>query len=550
MAKSDAWKEIAKKKRQEQWERIPTTWRISRPEGVFRPIEIIEKSEILSAQELEWTDPQRSIAAVLESLAHGEVTAEQLTIAFCKRAAIAHQLTNCLTEIMFSEAIERSKGLDREFKSTGKLVGPFHGIPITVKDHMDVEGFDSSTGISSLCFDPAKSNSKLVQIFVDRGAVVIAKTNVPQTCLAADTINVVFGRTTNAVNSAFGAGGSSGGEGAVIALGGSKLGLGSDGAGSIRMPAAANGAVGYRPSGYRLPADGRTVFGHGMVGLVELGPVAVFGFLSQSLQSIRTASKLVCDAKPWESDPFLYPTPWLGLTPPRPRIGVWPIDVPTNGFHLFPPVKRGFLHAQDLLRRAGYELVEFPAPDITKVWGLCKDWLEIQGLFVLRKYLADEPYTQVVKDTGILIPPNPRPIMSIEYLHDMNLQLAKLAVAMNQAWFSSGQGIDALLWVTAPNTALPFDKWTDTTFTTLFNAVDWPAVALPLSIQSDKSIDLKQNLKPFNENDAQLQSLYDPETFDKLPLSVQLVARRFEDEKLLAIAEEVHAVILGKSGGP
>lgn len=63
---------------------------------------------------------------------------------------------------MFIEAIERTRKLDREFRLTGKLVGPYHSLPISVKHYLDVEGFDSSTGISSLCFDLALTTSKLV----------------------------------------------------------------------------------------------------------------------------------------------------------------------------------------------------------------------------------------------------------------------------------------------------------------------------------------------------------------------------------------------------
>ncbi|PVH79359.1 amidase [Cadophora sp. DSE1049] len=541
---TDTWAQIAQKKREEQQSRIPKEWKIATPTGRFRPLDVIEDSGLLSAHELEWTDPRKDATATLELISSGNVTTEQLITAFCKRAAIAHAATNCLTEITFMEAIQRAKELDEHFKQTGQLFGPFHGLPLSVKDHMDVKGVDSSAGISSLCFDPAKKNGKLVQILVDNGAIVIAKTNVPQTCLTADSINQVFGRTLNPYNSSFGASGSSGGEGALLSMGGSLLGLGSDGAGSIRMPAAANGIVGYKPSGYRLPVDGRPMFGDGIIGITILGPVPVFGLMGRSVRDMRTACKLVCDQKLWEVDPFIYPSPWSGITVARPRIGVWNMDAPNAYLHLHAPIKRGFLVAQDRLRRAGIELIEFNAPDVSHVWETGREWIEIQGLCNLRRYLENEPFTQSVLNTGIMIPARPTPPLTVAYLHDLNIRIGRLAYEMTNAWMSSGKAIDALLWVAAPHTALPFDEWTDTTYTSMFNCIDWPAITLPLGMFSDKNIDVKEELTPYNELDAKIQSLYDPEAFDGLPLAVQLIGRRFEDEKLLAVAEKIHPIMI------
>ncbi|KAL2680340.1 hypothetical protein Neosp_007937 [[Neocosmospora] mangrovei] len=481
----------------------------------------------------------------LSLVASGSITAEKLVTSFCKRAAAADSLTNFITEANFEQATRRAKELDKHLLETGRIIGPLHGLPITVKDHMDLEGHDSSAGIAAYCFDPAKSNSRLVQIMVEAGAVVVAKTNVPQTCLAADTINVVFGRTLNAHDSGFGAGGSSGGEGSALAMGASLLGLGSDGAGSARMPAMANGVVGYRPSGYRLPADGRSILDPGMIGITELGPVATFGLMGHSARDIRLASKVVSDARPWEHDPFLYPSPWLGITAPtKPRIGIWAPDTPNNYCHLFPPVLRGYLAAQERLRQAGYELIEFTPPDMSEVWELCKAFIHVQGITGLTKEIAKEPIMKIVEKTGTLDSEWANKMITLEDVHLLNQKLALLNIQMKAAWNASGQPLDALLWVTAPNPALPIDEWRDTTFTAVFNAVDWPAISLPLGMRCDQDVDASYvDFKPFSAEDARLQALYEPKKFHGLPLSVQLAGQRFEDEKLLAIAELIAGVI-------
>lgn len=551
MPTSDEWQGIVTRKRQHQASLIPKQWSIEGPDAQddYFPLKELLNSSILTPMELDLTDyTKHDAVGILSLLATGSVTAKSLITSFCKRAAAAHSLTNFITEVNFEQAIHRAVELDEHLRRTGTPIGPLHGLPITVKDHMDVAGHDSSAGIAAWCFSPAESNSHLVQIMVDAGAVIIAKTNVPQTCLAADTINVVFGRTLNAHNSGFGAGGSSGGEGTALAMGASMLGLGSDGAGSARMPAMANGVVGYRPSGYRLPADGRSILDPGMIGITQLGPVATFGFMGHSVRDIRLTSKVVSDAKPWHKDPFLYPSPWLNIAAPnRPRIGVWALETRNNYLHLFPPVRRGYLAAQQQLRQAGYELIEFQPPDMAEVWDLCKAFIHVQGLSALKEQVAKEPITKIVEDTGILSSKWSTEL-KLDDIHKLNQKLAWLNIQMKHAWNAGGDALDALLWVTSPNTALPVDEWRDTTFTTIFNAVDWPAISLPLGMSCDKDIDVAYtNFEPFGTEDARLNSLYDPKRFHGLPLSVQLAGQKFEDEKLLAIAELIHPIIRGDS---
>ncbi|RDW68181.1 hypothetical protein BP6252_09577 [Coleophoma cylindrospora] len=110
---------------------------------------------------------------------------------------------------------------------------------------------------------------------------------------------------------------------------------------------------------------------------------------------------------------------------------------------------------------------------------------------------------------------------------------------MTEAWMVNGESVDMILWVPTPHKAVPFDKYTYLGFTGLFNMIHWPALALPLGMSVNKALDEWVDVVPSNELGAHIQSLYDPETYHGLPLSVQLIGRRFEDEKLLAIADKV-----------
>ncbi|RDW72330.1 uncharacterized protein DSM5745_07502 [Aspergillus mulundensis] len=551
LAISAPWKDIVERKRAERASKIPKGWLL--PDDIINnrtssPISLLHSCKLLSQTELGLTRPETHDAtSLLQKLATSETSSTELVTAFCKRAAGAHQLTNCLTEILFDEAIARARELDEYLQRTGNVVGPLHGLPITFKDCFDIKGHDTSIGITSLCFEPSTHNSHLYDILTRHGAIVIAKTTVPQTMLNADTDSIVFGRTVNPYNRDFAVAGSSGGEGALLALGGSTLGAGTDGAGSVRMPAAVNGVVGYKPSGYRIPLDGRRVMGTGVIGSTILGPVSVTGFLGRSVRDIILFTKLTAEARPWEKDPFIYPHPWQGLSIPAAnqlRIGVWS----SNGFlHLHPPVERGFRTAQERLAKSGVELVEFKGPDISDVWELQKEWTELQDLSYIRELLSSEPHTDIVKATAIITKKATPPPLTIEYLHSMNARISALVRAMHSAWESAtgseDRPIDALLWVTAPHTAVPFDKYTYLGFTGLFNLIDWPAMALPLGMFADKNIDEKVDIAPFNALDAEIHDIYDEDSFDGLPLSVQLIGRRFEDEKLLAVSEVVHGII-------
>lgn len=260
-----AWQMIANRKRDQRDSKMPQAWML--PADVLdrhsrRPIGVFAHSagndicpRIMTRRELDITDPTSSDATdLVKHLANGSISCLELTTAFCKRAAIAHQLTNCLTEILFEQAMQRAKQLD-DAKARGQTIGELSGLPVTVKDSFHVKGWDSCIGITSLCDKPADQNSLIVDILEANGAIVIAKTTVPQTMLTADTDSIVFGRTVNAYHNKLGAAGSSGGEGVMLAMGGSPLGIGTDGAGSVRMPAFANGIIGLRTSGYRWPLD-------------------------------------------------------------------------------------------------------------------------------------------------------------------------------------------------------------------------------------------------------------------------------------------------------
>lgn len=118
---------------------------------------------------------------------------------------------------------------------TCNLQGPLAGMPVSLKDEISVAGFDACIGYSAWV-GIKQEDAVLVRLLRDAGAIPYVKTNVPITMLSFECANDVFGATTNPHSAAYVPGGSSGGEAALIACGGSRVGVGSDGAGSVRLP--------------------------------------------------------------------------------------------------------------------------------------------------------------------------------------------------------------------------------------------------------------------------------------------------------------------------
>jgi amidase len=95
---------------------------------------------------------------------------------------------------LFQDALAAAKGLDEHFEKTGKLVGPFHGLPISLKDNFSIAGKASSVGFVGWANDLATSNSSLVDLLISLGAILYVKTNVPTAMMIAESVNNLFGR--------------------------------------------------------------------------------------------------------------------------------------------------------------------------------------------------------------------------------------------------------------------------------------------------------------------------------------------------------------------
>lgn len=212
------WQDAAAGARLSVEKSIPQRWLLpkhllERAEiGALKPSECEGRDVGILDDRDRWITEIAAIDELQHHLRQGVFSAVEVTTAFCKRAAIAHQCTSCLTCFFPEEALHRAKELDECFKATGETAGPLHGIPISFKDSFDIAGRPSSIGLISWLGNIATTDSLCVKPLVDAGGVLFAKTGTSQACLMVESINNIFGAIRNPFNPALNPGGSSGGE--------------------------------------------------------------------------------------------------------------------------------------------------------------------------------------------------------------------------------------------------------------------------------------------------------------------------------------------------
>jgi len=235
---------------------------------------------------------------------------------------------------------------------SGQALGPLHGVPISIKSSIDVAGFRCEAGTRLRAGYIPKADAPLVQRLRKAGAIVLGVTNAPELLMAWETDNLLYGRTNSPWDLERTPGGSSGGEAAAIAAGMSAGGVGSDGGGSIRVPAHFSGICGLKPTPGRIPATGHFPPSGGPFSLLGVvGPMA------------RTASdlKLLFEVMqgPDDGDSCAAPVPvrWPGEDDlKRLKIGYFENDGRTP---VAPEIRDAVRKAADALSNVGFQVEPF-----------------------------------------------------------------------------------------------------------------------------------------------------------------------------------------------
>ncbi len=378
---------------------------------------------------------------------------------------------------------------------------PLFGVPVTIKDCWPVRGLRFTAGTWQMRDQIADEDAAAVRKLREAGAIILGKTNCPDLSWMFETTNPIFGRTNNPRALDRSVGGSSGGEAAIIAAGGSPLGLGSDIAGSVRVPAACTGIVSLKPTPGRIPTDGH-------IPQVR-GPIAPFntaGPMARRVEDLALALRV------------------LSETPVRDYQ-----TISLSGRTLIPyttpfaqhPVISAVMQAADALERAGMRRragIRFP------VFETLFSYAAMVGKYgygdVRRILGGGTPYRlwdeiAAIQQGEVRISPQ---LLFFFALSAPSLRLAE-AVGFGERWLEQARrewlalmGDDGVIVVNVLMTGVPYHGWGYTTpflppMTPLHNALGLPSAVVPVA-----------------------WDVHD------LPLAVQVVARPGEDEVVLAAA--------------
>ncbi|KIW21475.1 hypothetical protein PV08_02055 [Exophiala spinifera] len=492
---------------------------------------------------------QSEADVILEKIQTKAWTALEVTQAFCKASALAQELTNCLTEVLYAEAFERAKYLDDYLARTGKTIGPLHGLPISLKDCFITAPHPSSIGMAAYANEPLQKDTLLVTILRDLGAVFYVKTNVPTAMMMAETNNNVWGECRNALHKGLSPGGSSGGEGALIAFKASPLGVGTDIGGSIRIPAAWSYMYGLKPSFGRYPVYGGK---SGIPGQEHI--LAVNGPMSRSLKSLQIYSEAVLSehVAPWEVDHKVVPIPWRKnvIQPPgrKLRIGIIGIDDGLTTVH--PPVERALNMTRAALEKAGHEVFTWSAsedhPVIAK--NLQAAFFDLGAAAItdlLKPY--NEPFFPCMEGYGIAAAAGEGQLGPTK-MRLMNLKRNELQKAYLDRWNATAADgkprMDAIICACSPWAAPRLGQTQENLYvgwTGFVNYLDFPSCTFPVTL-ADKTLDKARDMssfKPLSDIDGRIQADYDAEFYHGAPVALQLVGKRLEEEKVLEMTQVV-----------
>ena len=291
---------------------------------------------------------------IVKSTKAGELSVVSIVQSNINRMQEVNPHLNAVVMDLSEQALVRAEELDKA-RNSGKETGILHGVPVTVKINVDQVGCPTSNGVSALRDVIAKSDSPVVTNLQKAGAVIIGRTNTPEFSFRGDTDNVLHGRTHNPWGSHVSSGGSSGGAGSAVMAGIGALAHGNDIGGSLRFPAAANGAVTVKPGLGRIPAWNSTQKNErGMLAQ----SMSVQGLLTRSVGDLDLAmpAMVVSDAH----DPFHVPLEYRLASVDTPLRVAFCTETP--GFDTHPDVAKALQNAADALKDAGYQVEEKNIP--------------------------------------------------------------------------------------------------------------------------------------------------------------------------------------------
>lgn len=389
-----------------------------------------------------------------------------------------------------------------------KPLGPLHGVPVSIKSSVEVAGMRCEAGTRLRAGLVATQDAPLVARLKNAGAIVLGVTNTPELLMAWETDNLLYGRTNNPWDLERTPGGSSGGEAAAIAAGMSAGGVGSDGGGSIRVPAHFSGICGLKPTPGRIPSTG-----HFPVSAGPFALIGVVGPMARTVADLKTLFEVMQGPDIGDSCAAPVPVRWpSGVEVKKLRIGYFEDDGRTP---VTPETRAAVRRAAEALRGAGFQVDRFQPEGLEEARRLWHRFFVIAGGMLLRPMFkeGDADLSPILKQFLELSPAKAahtgrslldawiqRDLLRARFLAQMQRYPILLCPAAAIPAFRHGERS----WQVEGKTVDYLDAWSYTEF---FNVLGNPAAVVPVGRSAEG-----------------------------LPIGVQVVGRPWEEEQVLSVA--------------
>lgn len=462
---------------------------------------------------------------ILQLVRSGEVSATEAVLGYVARIEEVNPFINAVVTARFDQALAEAGRLDRAF-ARGERRGCLHGLPITVKECLDVRGMPTTGGVPGRAGKPRSRDAAVVAMLRKAGAIVLGKTNLAQLSWGQETDNPLFGRTSNPWHLARTPGGSSGGEGAIVAAGGSALGVGTDSGGSVRVPAHYCGIHALKPTSGRLPGAGSL---DTKVLAFQLVVTSQPGLLARNVRDLELAYRLLA-AGGGAPGPGEQPAASAaGGTLAGQRVGYY-LDLGSE--RAAPAVAAAVLKSVRALAGLGAEVVEFTPPSPAEATEIYAGVLALDGGAALRKMLGSGPRSRDVEAALQAISARaPAGSVPVSLAAACALYRGRFMAAFRRA------GLTAIVCPPAATQAPLHETGGDAPASSarLYNLLGMPAGVVAVSRPEARM--------PAALPGPQLAAIPVGDAEDYLPAGVQIVAAEWQEEMVLKIMAALESAV-------
>jgi len=513
--------------------------------------------------------------ALIEMLKSQKVTSEQILVTYFERACTIGLDLELLAEINFEEALTKARECDRQRKSNPNAnQGILFGLPMSIKDCFRLKGTDATGGMACRLFKPDEEDGLLVKLLKSEGAIPYVKSNIPQVMMSNETKNFIWGEGKNPWDKGRTVGGSSGGEGGLVASRCSPLGLGNDIGGSIRIPAICCGVVGFKPTAERVTTAGTMKVVPLLDNLLNLRVAT--GPITKSVRDVNLLMKVLLNGKAHdtarleEKDPYYIRKEWqedLVLNKQKGlKIGYYKS---CDFFPASPANQRAVEEAAEALRKQGHDVFEVEFPNIQEIIFLFFEICACEGEC---KFLSDGVQGENIVDDydkvrlAASIPNSLRKVLSVlidlvgekrvamlvdiarkRDAHEYFQLIDKQTLAKRKffkVW--EERKLDALL---SPSFAYPAQKLgyakdinLGACYTFVFNVLNIPTGAIPVTIVKEGEDDYPRELSKHHDL-VYKKTLESMQGSKELPVSVQISTLPWQEEKCVNIMLQLEEAV-------